>query len=228
MALSVKYKEVYLHAYRNRREAQQRLRAYFETYNSRRLHQALEYRPPDEVYFDTGLRTGHTGGLIMMLNQRATSEMKALDHLAGVAICARATKPHGTVMLTQGMRTARETPSGGSLGVVGGLRQVTSRIQRATPRDLVHVSIFAGGNRIGASKASLNGGPKLAPGVPWLQIHVEGTKPLFVVRTGVNNCCLLQLLTPFPAHCASHCVRSSELQSRTLRRGAPANPSGSM
>jgi hypothetical protein len=90
------------------------------------------------------------------------SEMKALDHLAGVAICARATKPHGTVMLIQGMRTARETPSGGSLGVVGGLRQVTSKIQRATPRDLVHVSIFAGGNRIGASKASLNGGPKLS------------------------------------------------------------------
>lgn len=46
--------EVYLHAYRNGREAQQRLRAYFETYNSRRLHQALEYRPPDEVYFGTG------------------------------------------------------------------------------------------------------------------------------------------------------------------------------
>jgi transposase InsO family protein len=39
---------------RNGREAQQRLRAYFETYNSRRLHQALEYRPPDEVYFGTG------------------------------------------------------------------------------------------------------------------------------------------------------------------------------
>ena len=46
--------EVYLHAYCNGREAQQRLRAYFETYNSRRLHQALEYRPPDEVYFGTG------------------------------------------------------------------------------------------------------------------------------------------------------------------------------
>jgi hypothetical protein len=29
----------YLDAYRDGREAQQRLRAYFETYNSRRLHQ---------------------------------------------------------------------------------------------------------------------------------------------------------------------------------------------
>jgi putative transposase len=50
---SVKYEEVYLHAYRDGREAQQRLRAYFETYNSRRLHQALQYRTPDEVYFGT-------------------------------------------------------------------------------------------------------------------------------------------------------------------------------
>jgi hypothetical protein len=77
-------------------------------------------------------------------------------------IFARATKPHGTVMLTQGMRTAREAPSGGSLGVIGGLRQVTSKVQRTTPRDWVHVSIFAGGNKTGASKASIDGGPKLA------------------------------------------------------------------
>lgn len=50
---TVKYEEVYQHAYRDGREAQQRLRAYFETYNSRRLHQALDYRTPDEVYFGT-------------------------------------------------------------------------------------------------------------------------------------------------------------------------------
>jgi putative transposase len=47
---TVKYEEVYLHAYQDGREAQQRLRAYFETYNGRRLHQALDYRTPDEVY----------------------------------------------------------------------------------------------------------------------------------------------------------------------------------
>jgi hypothetical protein len=98
----------------------------------------------------------------MMSNQHAANEMETLDQVVGVTICARATKPHGTVMLIQGMRTARETPSGGWLGVVGGLRQVTSKIQRTMPRDLVHVSILAGANRIGASKASLNGGPKLA------------------------------------------------------------------
>jgi len=52
---SVKYEEVYLHAYRDGREAQQRLRAYFETYNGRRLHQVLNYRTPDEVYFGANL-----------------------------------------------------------------------------------------------------------------------------------------------------------------------------
>ena len=51
---SVKYEEVYLHAYRDGREAERQLRAYFETYNSRRLHQSLDYRTPDEVYFCTG------------------------------------------------------------------------------------------------------------------------------------------------------------------------------
>lgn len=48
---AVKYENVYLHAYRDGREAQQRLCAYFEMYNARRLHQSLYYRTPEEVYF---------------------------------------------------------------------------------------------------------------------------------------------------------------------------------
>ena len=59
-------------------------------------------------------------------------------------IRARATIPHGTVRLIHGMRTVRETLSGGSLGVDGGLDQLTSKVQRAMPRDFVHVSTFAG------------------------------------------------------------------------------------
>ena len=50
---TVKYENVYLHAYRDGREAQQRLASYFELYNARRLHQSLDYRTPDEVYFGT-------------------------------------------------------------------------------------------------------------------------------------------------------------------------------
>ena len=49
---SVKYEEVYLHAYTNGTEARMALTRYFSFYNARRSHQSLEYRTPDEVYFD--------------------------------------------------------------------------------------------------------------------------------------------------------------------------------
>ena len=48
---SVKYEEVYLHAYTNGTEARTALSRYFGFYNARRSHQALEYRTPDEAYF---------------------------------------------------------------------------------------------------------------------------------------------------------------------------------
>jgi len=48
---SVKYEQVYLHAYANGTEARTGLTRYFRFYNARRSHQALEYRTPDEVYF---------------------------------------------------------------------------------------------------------------------------------------------------------------------------------
>lgn len=48
---TVKYEEVYQYAYRDGREAQTRLRSFFQTYNGQRLHQSLDYRTPDEIYF---------------------------------------------------------------------------------------------------------------------------------------------------------------------------------
>ena len=45
----------YLHAYRDGREAQRQLAAYFDTYNRRRLRQSLDYQTPDELHF--GVRT---------------------------------------------------------------------------------------------------------------------------------------------------------------------------
>jgi putative transposase len=50
---SVKYENVYLHAYRDGREARAQLTTYFDFYNRRRLHQSLDYRTPDEMYFGT-------------------------------------------------------------------------------------------------------------------------------------------------------------------------------
>jgi putative transposase len=48
---SVKYEDVYLHAYASGSEARQSLTRYFSFYNTRRVHEALDYATPDEVYF---------------------------------------------------------------------------------------------------------------------------------------------------------------------------------
>jgi putative transposase len=49
---SVKYEEVYLHAYENGLEAHERLGWYFPFYNTDRPHQSLEYCTAAEVYFE--------------------------------------------------------------------------------------------------------------------------------------------------------------------------------
>ena len=50
---SVKYEDIYLHAYESVRELKTALARYFEFYNVRRPHQSLDYRTPDEMYFGT-------------------------------------------------------------------------------------------------------------------------------------------------------------------------------
>ena len=48
---SVKYEEVYLHAYGSIAEANRRLASYFDFYNRIRSHQSLDGMTPDTVYF---------------------------------------------------------------------------------------------------------------------------------------------------------------------------------
>ena len=48
---SVKYEEVYIRDYQNVREARERLGEYFLFYNTKRLHQSLEYKTPYEVHY---------------------------------------------------------------------------------------------------------------------------------------------------------------------------------
>jgi len=47
---TIKYEEVYLHDYTTPKEARASLRDYIDFYNQGRLHQALAYRTPAEVY----------------------------------------------------------------------------------------------------------------------------------------------------------------------------------
>ena len=51
---SVKYENIYLHAYEGGRDVQAGLARYFDFYNRRRLHQSHDYATPDEVYFGAG------------------------------------------------------------------------------------------------------------------------------------------------------------------------------
>ncbi len=48
---SVKYEEVYLKEYQSISDAETGLKAYFQFYNQERLHQALDYQTPVQVYY---------------------------------------------------------------------------------------------------------------------------------------------------------------------------------
>ena len=52
---SVKYEDLYLHAYETLRELKDGLSRYFRFYNAARPHQNLDYRTPDEFYFGVDL-----------------------------------------------------------------------------------------------------------------------------------------------------------------------------
>jgi putative transposase len=48
---SVKYENIYLHAYETGTQLRRGLTEYFDFYNGQRIHEALGYATPDEVYF---------------------------------------------------------------------------------------------------------------------------------------------------------------------------------
>ena len=60
---SVKYEEVYLHAYDSVTQARQGLERYFRFYNERRPHASLDGQTPDQVYFNW-LSPPHTSKLV--------------------------------------------------------------------------------------------------------------------------------------------------------------------
>ena len=53
--ISVKYEEVYLKDYGSCMDAKVSIDRYFNFYNNERLHSALGYSPPAEVYFNKDL-----------------------------------------------------------------------------------------------------------------------------------------------------------------------------
>jgi putative transposase len=49
---SLKYEQVYLHAYESVSEARSKIGRYIEFYNSRRPHSSLGTQTPDQAYFN--------------------------------------------------------------------------------------------------------------------------------------------------------------------------------
>ena len=49
---SLKYEEVYLRDYESCKDAKVSINDYFSFYNNERLHSALGYCPPTEIYFN--------------------------------------------------------------------------------------------------------------------------------------------------------------------------------
>lgn len=50
---SLKYEQIYLNEYESMPELKASVERYYQFYNSERFHQSLEYRTPDEVYYDS-------------------------------------------------------------------------------------------------------------------------------------------------------------------------------
>jgi putative transposase len=66
---SVKYEEVYLKAYESVKQAKESLGSYFRFYNTERLHEALGYRTPLEVYLGKKRLTTRHQASYIHLNQ---------------------------------------------------------------------------------------------------------------------------------------------------------------
>jgi hypothetical protein len=80
---TVKYEDIYLKAYGSIPDVRQGLKAFFERYNSRRCHQALDDRIPDDVcllQYAAGERDGMIPGRPNHLRNPGCC-LKYLDHL---------------------------------------------------------------------------------------------------------------------------------------------------
>ncbi len=62
---SIKYEEVYLNEYKNMKVLRKAIENYMIKYNSKRLHSAIDYKTPNEVYFDYINNLGFKGDKLL-------------------------------------------------------------------------------------------------------------------------------------------------------------------
>ena len=62
---SIKYEEIYLKEYKNMKVLRKAIENYMIKYNSKRLHSAIDYKTPNEVYYDYINNLGFRGGKLL-------------------------------------------------------------------------------------------------------------------------------------------------------------------
>jgi len=62
---SIKYEEIYLNEYKNVKVLRKAIGKYMNMYNSKRLHSTIDYKTPNEVYFDYINTLGFRGGKLL-------------------------------------------------------------------------------------------------------------------------------------------------------------------
>ena len=81
---TVKYEEVYLKEYASPREARTGLGEYLDFYNYRRLHQALDYQTPAQIYFKEGEQSTDKIDSFYCLDEGVHfSRLKSITHQSG-------------------------------------------------------------------------------------------------------------------------------------------------
>ena len=62
---SIKYEEIYLNEYKNMKVLRKAIENYMIKYNSKRLHSAIDYKTPNEVYYDYINNLGFKGDKLL-------------------------------------------------------------------------------------------------------------------------------------------------------------------
>jgi putative transposase len=62
---SIKYEEIYLNEYKNMKVLRKAIEKYMDTYNRKRLHSAIDYKTPNEVYYQYINNLGFKGDKLL-------------------------------------------------------------------------------------------------------------------------------------------------------------------
>ena len=62
---TIKYEEIYLNEYKNLKVLRKAIERYMIKYNSRRLHSTIDYKTPNEVYYEYINNLNFQGGKLL-------------------------------------------------------------------------------------------------------------------------------------------------------------------